>query len=126
MDIVKLGRKKRYDNAKDKVKKWRSTHAKKIANTDAVIAKKGELYNAWKVSGLKHVLMPLKMKSEEAMPLKRPALIVLYTRLKDEGWERIKFHLVVDTAIAIIKEDDDVANKDNTSDVDELLDEAEV
>ena len=41
MDIVKLGCKKRWDNEKDKVEKGSSTHAKRIANVNAVITKKG-------------------------------------------------------------------------------------
>ena len=95
-------------------------------NPDIVIAKKGELNNAWMISDLKHILMPLKMTSDGAIPSKILALILMYIRLKDEGWEHVQFHLVVNTDVDVVNEDDVVINEDNDSDVDESLVEVEV
>ena len=55
MDIVKLDHKKRYNNAKEKVEKERSTCAKRIVDAYTVITTKGELCDAWKFSDLKHI-----------------------------------------------------------------------
>ena len=51
--------------------------------------------------------MPLKVKSDGVMPSKRPALVNLYTRINNEGCQRVAFHFVAETAVVDADECDD-------------------
>ena len=53
-------------------------------------------------------------------------VVALYMILNDEDQKHVQFHSVVDTAAAVVNDENIIANEDDDSDFDELLVEAEV
>ena len=74
--------------------KARETHKARILKADLVLAKKGTDHTKWTAADLKTILMTLKLKSDGAMPSKRPELVALYTKMKQEDCQRAPFQLV--------------------------------
>ena len=127
MDSGKIRHTQNINKQNNNFNKARENHKARTLKADLVLAKKESDYTKWTAADLKIILMPLKLKSDGAMSLKRPNLVALYTKMKQEDRQRAPFQLV--NCVVTNNESNafiNIANVDSDAEDTHLLQEAMV